>query len=71
MNNKIDNNSNDDNIQTDNGQAASSSELQDRRAEIDQKAADMPTELGGRAKDKGLEPTRYGDWELKGRCIDF
>jgi len=26
-------------------------------------------ELGGRKK--GLEPTRYGDWEFKGRCIDF
>jgi len=25
-------------------------------------------ELGGR---EGLEPTRYGDWELRGRCIDF
>jgi hypothetical protein len=20
---------------------------------------------------KGKEPTRYGDWEKKGRCIDF
>ncbi len=20
---------------------------------------------------KGLEPTRYGDWEKSGRCIDF
>lgn len=20
---------------------------------------------------KGLEPTRYGDWEKAGRCIDF
>jgi len=20
---------------------------------------------------KGLEPTRYGDWESKGRCYDF
>ena len=20
---------------------------------------------------KGLEPTRYGDWEAKGRCFDF
>ena len=19
----------------------------------------------------GPEPTRYGDWEIKGRCIDF
>ncbi len=27
-----------------------------------------PTEIGG---PKGLEPTRYGDWEQKGRCIDF
>jgi len=26
-------------------------------------------EIGGR-KD-GLEPTRYNDWESKGRCIDF
>ena len=26
------------------------------------------TEAGG---PKGLEPTRYGDWEKKGRCIDF
>lgn len=25
-------------------------------------------EIGG---PKGLEPTRYGDWEKKGRCIDF
>ena len=25
-------------------------------------------ELGGR---KGPEPTRYGDWEKSGRCIDF
>lgn len=25
-------------------------------------------EMGG---PKGLEPTRYGDWEKQGRCIDF
>ena len=25
-------------------------------------------ETGGR---KGPEPTRYGDWEKNGRCIDF
>jgi hypothetical protein len=25
-------------------------------------------EVGGR---QGPDPTRYGDWELKGRCIDF
>lgn len=27
-----------------------------------------PAESGGRG---GLEPTRYGDWEKNGRCIDF
>lgn len=27
-----------------------------------------PVELGG---PEGLEPTRFGDWERKGRCIDF
>ncbi len=26
------------------------------------------TEIGGR---EGLDPTRYGDWEINGRCIDF
>ncbi|HZR35072.1 MAG TPA: DUF1674 domain-containing protein [Nevskia sp.] len=31
--------------------------------------AAAPRELGGR-KD-GTEPTRYGDWEKHGRCIDF
>lgn len=25
-------------------------------------------EIGGT---NGLEPTRYGDWEKSGRCIDF
>jgi hypothetical protein len=27
-----------------------------------------PREIGG---PKGPEPTRYGDWEINGRCIDF
>ena len=27
-----------------------------------------PVEIGGR---KGPDPTRYGDWEKGGRCIDF
>ncbi len=27
-----------------------------------------PREIGGRS---GPEPTRYGDWERGGRCIDF
>jgi hypothetical protein len=31
-------------------------------------AANPPPEIGGR---EGPEPTRFGDWELRGRCIDF
>jgi len=31
-------------------------------------APSLPTEVGGRT---GPEPTRYGDWERHGRCIDF
>jgi hypothetical protein len=30
--------------------------------------ADPPREIGG---PKGPEPTRYGDWEIGGRCSDF
>ena len=25
-------------------------------------------EIGGR---EGPDPTRYGDWEINGRCVDF
>jgi len=28
----------------------------------------QPREIGGRG---GPEPTRFGDWEKNGRCIDF
>jgi hypothetical protein len=31
-------------------------------------AAARPREIGGPA---GPEPTRFGDWEKNGRCIDF
>ncbi len=31
-------------------------------------SASRPQEIGGR---EGPEPTRYGDWEKNGRCIDF
>jgi hypothetical protein len=27
-----------------------------------------PKEIGGR---DGPDPTRYGDWEKNGRCVDF
>jgi len=32
---------------------------------VDEKPA---KEIGGRG---GLDPTRYGDWEKAGRCVDF
>lgn len=31
-------------------------------------AADQPREIGGRG---GKDPARFGDWEIKGRTIDF
>lgn len=37
-------------------------------AESDQVRPHPPAEYGG---PKGPEPTRYGDWERKGRCVDF
>ena len=43
-------------------------EAEARRAEIDAKAKAMPKEQGGRG---GLEPARYGDWEIKGLTADF
>ena len=40
------------------------------RDNLRKKAVDgeMPPEVNG---PKGPEPTRYGDWEQKGRCTDF
>jgi hypothetical protein len=29
----------------------------------------MPKEYG--YKYTGPEPTRYGDWDVKGKCVDF
>jgi hypothetical protein len=43
-------------------------EAEARRREIDAKAAALPEEKGGRG---GLEPGRYGDWEIKGLTSDF
>jgi len=34
----------------------------------EEKQASSAKEING---PKGLEPTRYGDWESKGRCYDF
>jgi hypothetical protein len=35
---------------------------------VDERASRMPIEING---PKGPEPTRFGDWERKGRCVDF
>ena len=43
-------------------------EAQARRAEIDRKSKEQSKELHGR---KGLDPARYGDWEVKGIVSDF
>ncbi|WP_108396718.1 DUF1674 domain-containing protein [Devosia submarina] len=43
-------------------------EAEARRREIDGKTASAPREEGGRG---GLEPVRYGDWEIKGLTSDF
>jgi hypothetical protein len=41
----------------------------DKDNEISQTSSEnQAKEIGG---PKGLEPTRYGDWEKRGRCIDF
>jgi hypothetical protein len=40
----------------------------DEAADDTQPSEDRPKEIGGR---KGPDPTRYGDWEKGGRCIDF
>ena len=45
--------------------------LDEAKERISQKKADdkkMPVEKKGRG---GLEPTRYGDWEIKGIASDF
>jgi hypothetical protein len=51
------------------GQTASSSDPGAGTAERPEApTAPEPREIGGR---DGPEPTRYGDWEKNGRCIDF
>jgi hypothetical protein len=39
-----------------------------RRAEQEREKADTPAEVAGRG---GLDPARYGDWEINGLISDF
>ena len=52
------------------GETALPPEPGDTAAETPAAAGDAAPvqENGGR---EGLDPTRYGDWEKNGRCIDF
>jgi len=46
--------------------------MKDKKEEAEensqQECESDPEESGG---PKGPEPTRYGDWEKNGRCVDF
>ncbi len=43
-------------------------EAEQRRLAAEQAAETRAREIGGR---KGLDPARYGDWEVKGIASDF
>ena len=48
---------------------AAGAPYQEGKKFIDAKKVDKPKkEIGG---PQGPEPTRFGDWEKKGRCSDF
>lgn len=42
----------------------------EKTADSEKPNADLPKqkEIGGR---KGLDPVRYGDWEVNGKAVDF
>jgi len=64
-------------ITADNGDsiAADAGQQADRTGQSDGRAGKTAVKAGPPAREfggpDGLEPTRYGDWEHKGRCIDF
>ena len=43
-------------------------EAAERRKRCREQEASLPKEVGGRG---GMEPVRYGDWEVKGLASDF
>ena len=49
-------------------QQRETSEQADGCQEQEKRTENLPPEVGGR---EGPEPTRFGDWEKNGRCIDF
>ncbi len=53
---------------TDDKPQAPAEERKNETAKKEDAPAERPTEVGGRG---GLDPTRYGDWEKNGKCVDF
>ncbi len=49
-------------------EASGGSEAETAPSEPAAKVKAQENEFGG---PKGPEPTRYGDWERNGRCVDF
>lgn len=45
-----------------------SKDQKDQETSLSTAHCPLPTESGG---PKGPEPTRYGDWEIGGKCVDF
>ncbi|WP_153020298.1 DUF1674 domain-containing protein [Paramesorhizobium deserti] len=43
-------------------------EAEERRRMAEAREKSEPREIGGRG---GKDPARFGDWEIKGRAIDF
>ena len=43
-------------------------EAEERRKLADEKREEIAKEYGGRG---GADPSRFGDWEIDGRAIDF
>lgn len=41
----------------------------DKKKPEDSSPDEQPKEIGG--YENKLEPTRYGDWDVNGRCSDF
>jgi len=50
------------------GSESDACEARSRPPQSEHKGERREKEVGGRP---GPEPTRYGDWENKGHCIDF
>ena len=58
----------DDTSKTPEGNESDADSGEQSAPDVRQREVVREKEIGGRG---GLDPTRYGDWEKAGRCIDF